>query len=228
VADVLASTAGLAPGPSSGASTPQVTGPHLPWPHARAENEPASISRRTTPAALVDATDIPAPALVAYQRAAIVIDAADHSCNLDWALLAAIGRIESDHGRFGGSSLDSAGIDQPPVYGPVLDGRHGTALVRDTDDGRLDHNTTYDRAVGPMQFLPSTWAAWGIDAFGQTGPPDIMNPYDAVPSAARMLCADGAASGPSGLTAAIFDYNHAAWYVNEVLALAAEYARDFP
>jgi hypothetical protein len=84
-------------------------------------------------------------------------------------------------------------------------------------------------ARGPMQFLPSTWAAWGIDAFGQTGPPDIMNPYDAVPSAARMLCADGAASGGSGgLTAAIFDYNHATWYVNEVLALAAEYARDFP
>jgi Transglycosylase SLT domain len=83
-------------------------------------------------------------------------------------------------------------------------------------------------ALGPMQFLPSTWAVWGIDAFGQTGPPDIMNPYDAVPSAARMLCADGAASGGSGLSAAIFDYNHATWYVNEVLALAAEYARDFP
>jgi Transglycosylase SLT domain len=82
-------------------------------------------------------------------------------------------------------------------------------------------------ALGPMQFLPSTWAVWGIDAFGQAGPPDVMNPYDAVPSAARMLCADGAASGGSGLSAAIFDYNHATWYVNEVLALAAEYARDF-
>jgi Transglycosylase SLT domain len=83
-------------------------------------------------------------------------------------------------------------------------------------------------ALGPMQFLPSTWAVWGIDAFGQAGPPDIMNPYDAVPSAARMLCADGAGSGASGLAAAIFDYNHATWYVNEVLGLAAEYARDFP
>jgi hypothetical protein len=83
-------------------------------------------------------------------------------------------------------------------------------------------------ALGPMQFLPSTWAVWGIDGFGQTGPPDIMNPYDAVPSAARMLCADGAASGGSGLSAAIFDYNHATWYVNEVLALAAEYAQDYP
>jgi hypothetical protein len=83
-------------------------------------------------------------------------------------------------------------------------------------------------ALGPMQFLPSTWAVWGIDGFGQTGTPDIMNPYDAVPSAARMLCADGAAPGASGLSAAVFDYNHATWYVNEVLALAAEYAQDYP
>ncbi len=83
-------------------------------------------------------------------------------------------------------------------------------------------------ALGPMQFLPSTWAIWGIDGFGQTGPPDIMNPYDAVPSAARMLCADGAARGGSALSAAIFDYNHAGWYVKEVLALAAEYARNYP
>jgi membrane-bound lytic murein transglycosylase B len=78
-----------------------------------------------------------------------------------------------------------------------------------------------------MQFLPSTWAAWGIDGFGQTGQPDVMNPYDAVPSAARLLCADGAAAGGSALRAAIFDYNHATWYVNEVLALAAAYAADY-
>jgi Transglycosylase SLT domain len=82
-------------------------------------------------------------------------------------------------------------------------------------------------ALGPMQFLPSTWAQWGIDAFGQTGKPDVMNPYDAVPSAARMLCADGAAAGGRSLYNAIFDYNHADWYVNEVLALAAEYAADY-
>jgi Transglycosylase SLT domain len=82
-------------------------------------------------------------------------------------------------------------------------------------------------ALGPMQFLPSTWAVWGIDGFGQTGKPDIMNPYDAVPSAARLLCADGAAAGGSALRAAIFDYNHATWYVNEVLALAAAYAADY-
>jgi len=82
-------------------------------------------------------------------------------------------------------------------------------------------------ALGPMQFLPSTWSRWGIDAFGQTGPPNVMNPYDAVPSAARLLCADGAAAGGSSLSNAIFDYNHANWYVSEVLSLAAEYAADY-
>ena len=64
-------------------------------------------------------------------------------------------------------------------------------------------------ALGPMQFLPSTWQTWGTDGFGDTGTPNIMNPFDAVPSAARLLCADGAASGGQGLRTAIFDYNHA-------------------
>jgi len=83
-------------------------------------------------------------------------------------------------------------------------------------------------ALGPMQFLPSTWAEWGIDGFGPPGPPDIMNPFDAVPSAARMLCADGASAGTlDGLRRAIFAYNHADWYVNEVLALAARYAAEY-
>jgi hypothetical protein len=82
-------------------------------------------------------------------------------------------------------------------------------------------------ALGPMQFLPSTWAIWGIDAFGQTGTPDVMNPLDAVPSAARMLCADGAAAGGASLEAAIYAYNHADWYVSEVLTLAREYAQEY-
>ena len=81
-------------------------------------------------------------------------------------------------------------------------------------------------ALGPMQFLPSTWATWGITAFGETGPPNIMDPYDAVPAAARYLCAAGAAT-PGGLSRAIFAYNHASWYVAEVLALAGQYAQTY-
>jgi hypothetical protein len=80
-------------------------------------------------------------------------------------------------------------------------------------------------AEGPMQFLPSTWAIWGTDGFGQTGTPSILNPYDAVPSAARLLCASGGGN-PATLPGAIFAYNHATWYVNEVLALAGEYAQN--
>lgn len=80
-------------------------------------------------------------------------------------------------------------------------------------------------ALGPMQFMPGTWAEWGINGFGPPGPPDIMNPLDAIPSAARMLCAAGAGN-PATLHGAIFAYNHATWYVDEVLALAGEYAKN--
>jgi hypothetical protein len=92
-------------------------------------------------------------------------------------------------------------------------------------DGTNDGPSTAG-ALGPMQFLPSTWQEWGISAFGELGPPNINDPFDAVPSAARMLCADGAADGGQGLRQAIFDYNHADWYVDEVLALANEYATE--
>jgi hypothetical protein len=81
-------------------------------------------------------------------------------------------------------------------------------------------------ALGPMQFLPSTWAEWGITAFGEPGPPNIYDPFDAVPSAARYLCAAGGSTA-AGLPGAIFAYNHADWYVSEVLGLAKEYQQDF-
>ena len=81
-------------------------------------------------------------------------------------------------------------------------------------------------ALGPMQFLPSTWADWGISGFGDKGPPNIMDPFDAVPSAAGYLCAAGGATA-AGLPRAIFAYNHAVWYVNEVLALARQYRQAY-
>jgi len=102
---------------------------------------------------------IPAQALFAYQRAAIVIDLADPSCHLFWPLLAAIGRVESDHGQYAGNRLDSAGIARPGVFWPRLDGRTHTSVVRDTDSGGTTRaGTSFDRAVGPMQFIPGTGA----------------------------------------------------------------------
>jgi hypothetical protein len=97
----------------------------------------------------------------------------------------------------------------------------------ESGDGANDGPSTAG-ALGPMQFMPGTWAEWGTDGFGQAGAPDIMNPLDAVPSAARMLCADGARDGTAGLSGAIYDYNHATWYVSEVLDLATEYAQEYP
>lgn len=74
-----------------------------------------------------------------------------------------------------------------------------------------------------MQFLPSTFAAYGV-AVGTAHTPDINSPADAIFSAARYLCAEGAGLGGQSLYDAIFAYNHADWYVREVLAIARLFA----
>jgi hypothetical protein len=117
--------------------------------------------------------------------------------------------------------------DSAAKYCPGLSWTVLAAIGQIESDHGTNDGPSSAGALGPMQFLPSTWAVWGIDGFGQTGPPDIMNPLDAVPSAARMLCADGAAAGGASLEAAIYDYNHADWYVSEVLELAHEYAQEY-
>lgn len=117
--------------------------------------------------------------------------------------------------------------DSAAEYCPGLSWTVLAAIGQIESDHGANDGPSAAGALGPMQFLPSTWAVWGTDWFGQTGTPNIMNPLDAVPSAARMLCADGAAAGGTSLAAAIFDYNHADWYVNEVLDLASEYAQEY-
>jgi hypothetical protein len=77
-------------------------------------------------------------------------------------------------------------------------------------------------AEGPMQFMPATWAEYGVDADGD-GDPSVWDPADAVPAAADLLCANGGRD-PSTLASAIFQYNHDASYVQSVLAWAARYA----
>lgn len=167
---------------------------------------------------------IPAAALAAYQRAAQVINASDSHCNLDWPLVAAIGRVESDHGRYDGSSLSLDGVSRPGIFGIPLDGSHGTQRIKDTDAGLYDKDRVYDRAVGPMQFIPTTWAVVGVDADGDArrNPQDID---DAALAAAVYLC-----SGPEDLSkdrgqaAAVFRYNHSQAYVRLVQSIARRYA----
>ncbi|MGZ4623296.1 MAG: lytic murein transglycosylase [Blastococcus sp.] len=180
------------------------------------------VALRTVSALTSDG--IPAVAFTAYTRAAAAVPA---DCHLRWSLLAAIGRVESDHGRFGGAALLTDGLSAPPVIGLPLNGA-GTALVADTDHGRLDGDPFYDHAVGPMQFIPSTWARYASDGNGD-GRADPFNVYDAALAAARYLCAAGGdLGGELGQARAVLAYNHSASYVATVLTLAATYAGSPP
>ncbi len=177
----------------------------------------------SSPSATLDSTGIPVRALEGYRRAATLINSADPACHLDWTLLAAIGRVESNHGRFGGNRLDSAGVAQPGIIGIPLDGSNGTAMITDTDSSLLDRDSVYDRAVGPMQFIPSTWRVVGVDADGDgaKNPQDIV---DAASSAAIYLCSGpGDLNNPGDLRAAILRYNASDSYARLVTALAGTY-----
>src|SRR3954469_4940757 len=111
------------------------------------------------------ANGIPNVALNAYRVAATRMTNSSPDCGIDWSLLAGIGRIESNHGRFGGATLNSDGTSTPEIRGPALNGVN-FAFIGDSDNGVFDHDSTYDRAVGPMQFIPTTWRSYAIDADG--------------------------------------------------------------
>ena len=230
-------TAGLA---TSGSDASAAADPHtLPdgtQVPAQAVRAPASLtSPHTLPrdiagherqiVSTASASGIPAVALAAYQRAATVINAADRTCHMPWQLVAAIGRVESDHGRTDGNRLTDRGIAEPGIYGPALNGRDGTVKISDTAAGQYDHDSRFDRAVGPMQFIPSTWAIVGVDADndGRRNPQDI---YDASLASAVYLC-----SGPDDLStsagqrSAVFRYNRSQKYVDLVLAIEQAYLR---
>jgi membrane-bound lytic murein transglycosylase B len=171
-------------------------------------------------------TDIPAIALSAYRRAAAEQAFIDPSCHVSWSLLAGIGRVESDHGRYGGSKPDANGDVHPAILGPVLDGSGGNAAISDTDGGQYDGNSTWDRAVGPMQFIPSSWATGGRDGNGD-GLRDPENLFDAALAAANYLCAAGGdLRTTSAAERAVLTYNHSWDYVLVVLGYAASYANQ--
>ncbi|WP_327168598.1 lytic murein transglycosylase [Streptomyces subrutilus] len=163
---------------------------------------------------------IPQTALDAYRRGALSVAAALPNCKLPWQLLAGIGRVESVHAS--GYGLKTDGSTEKPIRGPRLDG-NAFAEIRDTDKGEWDADTAYDRAVGPMQFIPSTWRTWGADGNGD-GNRDPNNIYDAALGAGLYLCAgDRDLSDPARLDQAILSYNNSREYVNAVLGFMRQY-----
>lgn len=200
-------------------------------------------------ASFVSGTDLPLVALNAYARASGVLASEDPGCGIHWSQLAGIGRIESFHGYFGSSTLDVNGNTTTDILGLRLDGRvlggvvtddlpdatgrtqetagvQRLALIRDSDNGVLDGDRVYDRAVGPMQFIPTTWDIYGADGNGD-GVKDPQNIYDAALASARYLCAaPGSMLTGTGEQRAYFAYNHDLTYSANVTREGRGYHND--
>ena len=166
---------------------------------------------------------LPSAAKRAYKNAARELSAVDPGCNLPWTLLAGIGRVESDHGRYGGSVLGRDGVPRPAIIGVALNGKGPVAAIRDSDKGAFDGDKVWDRAVGPMQFIPTTWKYSGRDGDGdgKESPNDID---DAARAAASYLCNGGGDLRYEGSQkSAIFSYNPSDYYVALVMAFERGY-----
>jgi membrane-bound lytic murein transglycosylase B len=186
-----------------------------------------SIAALADPAWLDDfsaRSGIPRRALAAYAGAALRIADENPGCGLGWNTLAAIGHVESEHGTIDGSALDGDGRATPHIVGIPLDGG-GVDAIRDSDDGALDGDRIWDRAVGPMQFIPSTWELFGADGDGD-GVADPQQIDDAALAAAAYLCSitTGSLSRPENWIAAVAAYNSTIDYNNRVAGAAAHYA----
>ncbi|MEL7157930.1 MAG: lytic transglycosylase domain-containing protein [Actinomycetota bacterium] len=159
--------------------------------------------------------DIPEPLLAHYRTASL-------GCpGLPWTVVAGIGKVESNHGRFGGSSVAANGDVSPPILGPLLDGSlPGTRPIPLAGGSPWHGSVGFDRALGPMQFLTDTFRSVGVDGNGD-GVATPHNAIDAIYSAVRYLC------GPDGevtdIRDAIFRYNRSEVYVDKVLDFASRY-----
>ncbi|MFI5587650.1 lytic transglycosylase domain-containing protein [Amycolatopsis sp. NPDC051758] len=164
---------------------------------------------------------IPASMLKAYQNAAAILAKEQPNCHLDWALIASIGRIESNHAR--GGYVNAAGDTLEPILGPVLNGAGAFAAIADTDGGKYDGDTVWDRAVGPTQFIPSTWRGYASDGNGD-GVSNPNNIYDEALATGRYLCSGGLdLSTDAGQRIAVRRYNNSQSYVDTVMAWASAY-----
>ena len=228
---VAVGNAGLA----SAINGPSATAPEVP---ALALEQPATVQRTTTggvnpqagvPGALstLSTNGIPSAALYAYHHAETLLADADPECRLPWNLVAAIGRVESNHGRMQGNSLTAEGLTTPGIIGAALDGSEGTQKLADTDKGELDEDTKFDRPIGPFQILPDIWKKTAVDSDndGTENPQDID---DAATTAGVFLCSgQGDLSTPTGARSAVQRYNNTDSYVDLVLKVSSSYANGF-
>ncbi|MCS5722510.1 lytic murein transglycosylase [Herbiconiux sp. CPCC 203407] len=203
----------------TGGSSAAATGTGGPVPHGQ------RIADLVDPAwaeSTAVATGIPLRALAGYAGASLALAADDPGCGLGWNTLAALGAVESGHGTHGGSTITTDGSTVPPILGPSLDGAVYDR-IDDTDGGRLDGDPTGDRAAGPLQFIPGTWAEWGVDGDGD-GLADPQRIDDAALAAGRYLCHYGDLADPTTWRTAVFAYNHVETYVDLIAATANDYA----
>ncbi|PTR30222.1 membrane-bound lytic murein transglycosylase B [Rhodococcus sp. OK519] len=183
---------------------------------------PGTAPRSVPVPVVVGPLGIPEIVLNAYRSAELAIAGAQPGCGLQWNLLAGIGKIESGHA--GGGQTDAAGTTVTPILGPTLNGHlAGNEIITDSDRGALDGDAAHDRAVGPMQFIPTTWVRYASDGNGD-GVADPNNVFDASLAAARYLCAGGLnLSDPSQLSRAVLRYNNSTSYMANVLGWSAAY-----
>ncbi|MFE3324035.1 lytic murein transglycosylase [Streptomyces sp. NPDC059176] len=212
-----AADTGVPPGGSATGNSPY----HTDLPPLNSPNKPGTSPQLPVVTGPAEA-GIPATVLAAYKQAEQGIASSDPACHLPWQLLAGIGKVES--GQASGGRVDAAGTTLTPILGPILNGV-GFANISDTDKGAYDQDAVHDRAVGPMQFIPSTWATWGQDANGD-GRKDPNNVYDAALAAGKYLCAGGRdLSRQADVDKAILSYNHSREYLRTVMSWFEYYRR---
>ncbi|QLY34263.1 lytic murein transglycosylase [Nocardia huaxiensis] len=167
---------------------------------------------------------IPTVSLEAYGYAAAVMARSRPDCGIGWTTVAGIASVESKHGTHRGADVGDDGKVTPGIRGAALDGSPGIMLIKDTDGGKLDGDPVYDRAVGPLQFIPETWTRWGVDANGDgIADPDSID--DAALTAARYLCAMGGnLTAAPGWQQALLTYNQSTAYMHKVRDRAAAYS----
>ena len=173
--------------------------------------------------ATVEGVEFPLVALDAYYRASTSVAEEQPTCGVRWWAIAGISRVEGRHGTYGGTTLQPNGDTTRRIIGIQLNGSRETAVVGDSDGGALDGDASFDRAVGPMQFIPQTWSRFQADG-NDDGTTSPFNLYDATLAAANYLCTSSTGlDADPGLRTAYFSYNHSLAYVDAVLGYARHY-----